>query len=425
MSNPLDNKIKEALENFEMPYDAGAWAQLEQQLPPSTPPPTASKPSSIWKIAAGILIIGGIIGAVMLSESDNEKISQDHVAKVQPIEQTPSEVVKPKEVKKSEFMEVEVSEEPTAKVEKDIAENVNSEAAANERILEKNEIPTLPNEDEIEAETEVREELKVLAPTPEKAPVIVDFVSSTVTACVGQDVNFMNESSGTKSPLTWDFGDGTTSNENNPSHLYMSPGVYTVTLTASESEEKQKSQTIKVNPTPTAVMSSERKLNGYQAIPLYVFSTATLPTETAVWRISDGASSVGNNATHLFRSEGNHTVKLTVTNNVGCSSSVETKMYTEKFNLLAPEAFTPNGDGINEAFIPEALAEMGIEFEMSIQNPRTGNVVYRTGNAMEPWNGKMNNVNQKLESGVYVWTVVLKEDVVKNKVFNGKISLQP
>jgi len=58
--------------------------------------------------------------------------------------------------------------------------------------------------------------------------------------CIGNDnaINFVNTSStlpagGTGNVYTWDFGDGHTSNETSPSHLYEETGTYTVTLTAS------------------------------------------------------------------------------------------------------------------------------------------------------------------------------------------------
>jgi gliding motility-associated-like protein len=101
----------------------------------------------------------------------------------------------------------------------------------------------------------------------------------------------------------------------------------------------------------------------------------------------------------------------------------ETYDTQKEFDLLAPNTFSPNGDGINESFIPAAIPEMGIEFELSITNPKTGETVYKTSNPSEPWNGKVNNVNPKLDAGVYIWTVVLKDNVVHNKVFNGKINL--
>jgi len=62
--------------------------------------------------------------------------------------------------------------------------------------------------------------------------VSVDFVASNVSGCqVPFTVNFTNNSVNANSYL-WDFGDGTTSTETNPSHTYTSLGNYNVILTA-------------------------------------------------------------------------------------------------------------------------------------------------------------------------------------------------
>jgi PKD repeat protein len=422
MSNQFDNKIKEALENFEMPYDAGAWAQLEQQLPASTPPAASN---GWWKIAAGIVVVGGILTTVWLTQDNDQKVVEETHEAETVVDQPEETSVQPET---TEVLEVKVAD---AVNDRKTDDKKSAATTEDQRISEKKIEPTANEMKAIESEaaekndTKLEDDVKVIPTAPEQAPVIVDFIASSATACLGQDINFINQSQAKGTSLIWDFGDGTTSSETNPSHAYMIAGTYNVSLSAEGNSDKMRSMTIKVNPSPSPVMSTERKLNGYQAIPLYEFSTAVLPSEKAVWSTSDGSSLVGNNGTHLFREAGEHTVKLTVSNAQGCSNSVVTKITSEKFNLLAPEAFTPNGDGVNEEFIPEALPEMGIEFEMSIQNPRTGEIVYRTGNSLEPWNGKLNNVSHKLETGIYVWTVVLKEDVVKNKVFNGKISLQP
>ena len=426
MSNPLDDKIKEALENFEMPYDAGAWAQLEQQLPTSTPPAAAGS-NSVWKIAAVFAVVGSIVATLWLSNTEDKEVA-DKVSSIENVYKQPEKaVVKPIQVEQDENELPEPStKENTSKTEEiENEEEANSIASTQtDTKVDENEI-SLPEIAEEQFERTLDEDVKVVPSIPEQTPIIVDFIASNQTACVGQDVSFINQSKSNGTSLSWDFGDGTTSSEENPSHIFLIAGTYSVTLRAESHSDKERTMTIKVNPSPSPVMNTERKLNGYQAIPLYEFTTATQPNERAIWSLSDGSNMVGNNATHLFREAGNHTVKLTVTNLFGCSNSVETKVSSGEFNLLAPAAFTPNGDGINETFIPEALAEMGIPFEMTIQNPRTGQIVYKTGNALDPWNGKLNNANQKLENGVYVWTVVLKEDVVKNKVFNGKINLQP
>ena len=51
----------------------------------------------------------------------------------------------------------------------------------------------------------------------------------------GDEVHFSDESMGEPTSWLWDFGDGQTSDQENPSHSFTSPGSKTVTLTASNS----------------------------------------------------------------------------------------------------------------------------------------------------------------------------------------------
>ncbi|MBN4061813.1 PKD domain-containing protein [Bacteroidales bacterium AH-315-I05] len=62
-------------------------------------------------------------------------------------------------------------------------------------------------------------------------PPIANFTSNVTMAC-GSPVNFTDLSTGLPNSWLWDFGDGTTSNQQNPSHTYSSPGTYTVSLIA-------------------------------------------------------------------------------------------------------------------------------------------------------------------------------------------------
>jgi PKD repeat protein len=44
-------------------------------------------------------------------------------------------------------------------------------------------------------------------------------------------VSFTDQSTGINTSWEWDFGDGSTSTKQNPSHTYTEPGTYTVSLT--------------------------------------------------------------------------------------------------------------------------------------------------------------------------------------------------
>lgn len=76
------------------------------------------------------------------------------------------------------------------------------------------------------------------------SPPVADFTSNVLFGTVPFEVEFTDLSTNTPTSWEWDFGDGSAvSNDQNPTHEYTAPGVYTVTLTAtnadgSDAEEK-------------------------------------------------------------------------------------------------------------------------------------------------------------------------------------------
>jgi PKD repeat protein len=59
------------------------------------------------------------------------------------------------------------------------------------------------------------------------------FTTDTITGAAPLDVQFMDASLGGATGWSWDFGDGASSTQRNPAHIYTTPGTYTVVLTAS------------------------------------------------------------------------------------------------------------------------------------------------------------------------------------------------
>lgn len=429
MSNPFDDKIKQALEEFEMPYDANAWAELEKQLPKSGGAASGGNQFN-WKLAALFAAVATIATTIWyVNRPEKTEVAETTTETV--VIETPeqNEVIESNDAVSASGTH---EERRTEAVTETHPSNTDSEkaVASDKSVLKDQNSVDEKNAFEQKAEkpTPIVEPdespIKVVPSRTEQQNFVVDFKPSAVVVCAGSDVTFLNSSSDKNAKMVWDFGDGETSTELNPVHNYVLTGTYTVGLNGSNgSKHANHSVTVTVNPAPTPMFSASRKLDGYVAIPLYSFSTGTQPGETALWSFSDGSKNVGTSASHLFREGGKHQVELTVTNQFGCSTSIDESYTTySEFDLLAPNTFTPDGDGINETFIPKALPEMGIAFDMVIRN-QTGHIVYQTSNPNEPWNGTLNNSGQKADAGVYIWTVLLKENVVSKKDFNGTIQL--
>ncbi|MBL4587107.1 MAG: PKD domain-containing protein [Flavobacteriales bacterium] len=428
MSNPFDKQIKESLEGFEMPYDAGAWNALEQQLPTT---PSAGSGFG-WKAAAivGVAVVT-VATAIYLNNNEEPLVEMTPIADVIEVEQLPmqAESVQKTNIPDQDESITVINDVDEAKDQSPISTTgtytVDVSDSEKQEVDKSEEQPQVTESDKNTPDVFQLDNKADEKKVSEIKPLSVKFIASRVSVCAGENVSFISESSDHTANLNWEFGDGTISTDKNPSHSYVLPGNYVVQLIGNRKDDQAAhSIDVTVLPIPMPMLSASPKLEGFDAIPLYQYSTALQPNETAVWSFSDGTRISGNRAEHLYREAGTATATLTVKNEVGCITTVTESHSTEDFsNLLAPTAFTPDGNGLNETFMPSALVSMGIEFDMTIKSLRTGQIVYRTSNANEPWNGNLNNHGNKLEEGTYLWTVVLKENLVKNKVFTNTIKL--
>ncbi len=86
---------------------------------------------------------------------------------------------------------------------------------------------------------------------------------------------------------------------------------------------------------------------------------------------------------------------------IGCFAfdTVHVKIYDLSAGIYVPNAFTPNGDGLNDVFIPIGLGlEKFITFQ--IYN-RWGQLLFSTGDEGKGWDGTFNG--QPQSNGTYVW----------------------
>ena len=95
---------------------------------------------------------------------------------------------------------------------------------------------------------------------------------------------------------------------------------------------------------------------------------------------------------------------LNVSSNNGCSSAADTMNVKVYKGLFIANAFTPNGDGINDTWNIPAL-DAYPNFELSVFN-RYGELVFKNGQSNRSWDGKYKGKN--VPSGTYVYYINLK-----------------
>ena len=132
----------------------------------------------------------------------------------------------------------------------------------------------------------------------------------------------------------WDFGDGTSSTQQNPVHTYTASGSYNVTLDAvsfGQRDEVTKTNFITVEtpttPAPTAAFSAT-PTSGGKPLTVQFTDQSTGSITGYSWDFGDGGSSTQQNPSHTYNSEGTFTVSLTVTGSGGSDTKTETDLIT-------------------------------------------------------------------------------------------------
>ena len=147
-----------------------------------------------------------------------------------------------------------------------------------------------------------------------------DFFTSTQTGTAPLRISFFDRSEGTL-PLRylWNFGDGTTSVEQNPTHAYTANGLYTVTLTVTNSfgeDTRIQPEFIAVGDPPVPDFSVSPSQGNIPLVVTFTDRTKGSP-DTWNWDFGDGSSAADRNPTHTFTKPGIYSVTLSSGNEFG------------------------------------------------------------------------------------------------------------
>ena len=253
------------------------------------------------------------------------------------------------------------------------------------------------------------------------------FEADNIEGCDPLEVNFTNTSSNISDNVTylWSFGTGDESNDDNPSYIFKDPGTYTVSLTVTNdgicSNISKQTNYVTVHETPVA---------DFEAVPPEtILEEATIDFTnnssgndqlTYLWEFGDGASSKEKNPSHTYTATGVYTVVLTTTTASGCESVMEKEVIVHpNFAVYAPNAFTPNGDGLNDKFVVKGV---GIkQYKLKIFS-RWGDLLFESDNLEDYWDGKGPD-GKLVPAGTYAYVIYYTSMLDKDFVQKGSVTV--
>ena len=227
----------------------------------------------------------------------------------------------------------------------------------------------------------------------------------------------------------WELGDGATSGDRDPFHTYEDAGIYDVYLGIT-------------SPLGCFVDTTFRRLIDARDSPTADFTfnpdpPSNVQPDLSILDRSRDANAIRYEVTDLsglqlfstaapdfnYRLRDTSTVNFTqfVTHPSGCRDTISKALNLVLKNTFhAPNAFTPNGDGLNDVFRPEGIWQGATAYTLKVWT-RWGELIYTTEVFEEGWDGTFKGAQSP--AGGYLWNVTFINAGGEAKAFKGGVVL--
>lgn len=240
----------------------------------------------------------------------------------------------------------------------------------------------------------------------------VNFAVEPGPHCVPSVVSFYDQST-SDVPLSyvWNFGDGSSSNQQNPSHLYSTVGSYSVSLEIIASYGcvdtlfMMKQDAVVIHPRPSSAFTVDPEMTDICHAEV-TFTDQSLGATSIYYFYDDSTFEVDHaDAIHFYEytTAGTHWPMQIAENQFGCTDTSFAKIEIEPFSIYAPNTFTPDGNEFNPTF----NAQFGLEvlgWEMRIYN-RWGQLLFISNDPLTGWDGTFADDLGVVQDGTYAYVV--------------------
>jgi gliding motility-associated-like protein len=237
--------------------------------------------------------------------------------------------------------------------------------------------------------------------------------------CIKDTVAFSHPGNNGINQWKWNFNNEGNSTQQNPTFIFPTFGNKKVSLWVTNGVCKDSTET---------VVALDNELNAAFGYPdVLCPQDMAVFTDSSIGQIVSWRWDLGDNTTSTLQEPPPHKypqltnartklypVQLIIQNNHNCFDTVVHQVKVVNTCIIAiPNAFTPNGDGINDYLYPlNAYKASNLEFR--VYN-RYGQVVFQTKDWTRKWDGTING--QAQATGTYVWTLSYTNNDTRAKVF--------
>ncbi len=257
-------------------------------------------------------------------------------------------------------------------------------------------------------------------------PPVVDLPEELLIGCAPFDGSFTLDSAVATNNYKWTI-DGE-EHLGETFYVYLpDPGTYTVYLDVESAFgctwQSDGSNFITVSPTPKAGISVNNKIVDMN-YPQVRFTSTAIGPYNYFWDFDDGSTGFSYQEDHTFGAEGYYDVWHWVYDTVsGCVDSAELTIRVDPaVGLYVPNAFTPDGDGINDVFLAQGVGVLAEDFSMQIFN-RWGELIFESSSLTVGWDGTSKGQTNQAKTDVYVYRIKAVDKMRKRYDLTGHVNL--
>ena len=249
---------------------------------------------------------------------------------------------------------------------------------------------------------------------------VASFTEDKTTACANAPVQFNSTSTGYVATYAWSFPGGSPSSSNLPNLVvsYPAPGNYNVSLTVSNSGGSNTMNKTALITVPVVVANAGADKSIVIGDEIRLEGSAT-NAATIAWTPNTTLTSPGT-LTPKAQPTTTTTYTLTVTNSDNCVATDDVTITVVPYCIKVMNAFTPNGDGINDRWLVTNGDPCTNQISVAVYN-RYGNAVYRNDNYNNNWDGKYDG--KPVADGTYYYTVTFKTITGKTVLLRGDVTI--